>query len=267
MVVPSDTVSIPGVGHGSEVQVNQGVLITDIIETLEGSLDCVHHYDPSQKAHIRQFNRCMKAGWIDILKVSPDVLARLEPAFKSKKVKGILEDLRDTATGESAAMKDMEKADLAVIKSKEIERDNLDPGAVDSNRKVLRERIATLEDIGVKLGTYQRKKVDLWERFYQSLDDFNTKKVEADVKAIMPDLEKYNNVEKANNQFFWKNIAPALKKLHDLNPGTPGEVYFTHLNFTEAQIRQIKTCAAFPQIVVKDNIFSFHLEVQSYGRK
>ena len=262
------SVTVQGKVHPSTIQFQQGVSIEDLCEQIKGSpLDYLLNFDPGQEAHRQQFKSCLRSGDIDILGSSPDVLARIEPGFKSKRTQEIFQELKETERNGSTIMKDLEKADLAVSKSLEIERKNLDLSAVDGNRKLLRERREHLEDVQIKVETYARKKADLWEKLFESLSDFQLKRVEAKVKEILPEMEKFNAQAKANNRHFQQNIAPKLRELNALNPASPGELYFTHLNLTDFQVRQLKTLEAFPQIKVIQDRFEFHLEVAPYVKK
>ena len=254
--------------HPSRFQWIQGVLLQDICQPIEGSpRDYLLNFDSEQEAHRQQYNGSLARGEIDILGLSPEVLAHLEPAFKSESTQRIFRELQQATKEKTQALSDLEKAQQAVAASLEIEKSNLDPSKVDENRKTLRERRETLEDRQVKADTYDRLLADLWEKFFQSLKDYQAAQAEKVREEILPDVEEFNSLIRKAYRLIQNKVAPKIGRLHQIKPEIPGEIYFTNIHLTDLQVRQLKTLEAFAQIRIKPDRFDFSLETLPYGKK
>jgi len=254
--------------HPSRFQWLHGVLREDVCEQEKKSpLDYLLNYDSGQEAHRKQFKSSLARGEIDILGLSPEVLAHLEPAFKTESTQRIFRELQQATKEKTQALSDLEKAQQAVAASLEIEKSNLDPSKVDENRKTLRERRETLEDRQVKADTYDRLLADLWEKFFQSLKDYQAAQAEKVREEILPDVEEFNALIRKAYRLFQNKVAPKIGRLHQIKPEIPGEIYFTNIHLTDLQVRQLKTLEAFAQIQIKPDRFDFSLETLPYGKK
>jgi len=254
--------------HPSRFAWLHGVLREDICEQeKESPLDYLMNFDPEQEAHRQQFKSSLARREINILGLSPEVLAHLEPAFKTESTQRIFRELQQATKQKTQALSDLEKGQQAVAASLEIEKSNLDLSLVDGNRKTLRERREALEDRQVKADTCDRLLADLWEKFFQSLKDYQAGVAEEIRQEILPDVEEFNSLIRKAYLLFQKKLAPKIGRLHRINPETPGEIYFTNIHLTDLQLKQLKVLQAFVQIQIKPDRFDFSLETLPYGKK
>jgi len=216
--------------------------------------------DSDRPRHHQQFGRWLVERKIDVLGHRIKTLIRFEPGFQSQQTQAIFKELKATQQQQDKVYETWQLAKQAVIATEALQTHNSDPAKVAGIRKELKTKQEEAEDEQIMSETLGRKMNSLWCDLFVSLKSFQERQTDEIHQQLRPITDLVNETIRTAFQEWHKQGAPLLKRLHEINQEVPGMIYYSHLNLTDLERRQLKSLAIYPVIKSVNGRYEFALE-------